>query len=287
MVDCPYCAELIDTGLSSCPHCQSKLTIAPAPTQAPAAAPKPAKDSSKSTITIILLVVGGIILAGLCVVGILAALLLPAVGQAREAARGSMCKNNLKQIGLALHNYHDVYKTFPPAYIPDSDGKPMHSWRVLLLPFLEQEQMFDAYDFDKPWDHPDNLAVTRVAPHVYRCPSAVGPSTVGPSNGTHYVYITGKGASFEGSSGVALRDIKDGSSNTLAVVESHEVDVDWFEPRDLDVSEFTAMPPAAEHSGGFHALFFDGSVRRLPKTISLDTLKALVTPGGGEVIGEY
>ena len=282
MVDCPYCAELIDTGLSSCPHCHSKLTTAPAPTQAPAAAPKPAKDSSKSTITIILLVVGGIVLAGLCVVGILAALLLPAVGQAREAARGAQCNNNLQQIGLALHNYHDVYKTLPPAYIPDADGKPMHSWRVLILPFIEQQPMFDAYDFDKPWDHPDNLAVTRVTPHVYRCPSAVGPSS-----GTHYVYITGKGASFEGSSAVTIRDIKDGSSNTLAVVESHEVVVEWFEPRDLDVSEFTAMAPATDHPAGFHALFFDGSVARLPKTISLDTLKALVTPRGGEVIEDY
>ncbi len=282
MVDCPYCAELIDTGLSSCPHCQSKLTIAPAPTQAPAAAPKPAKDSSKSTVNIILLVVGGIVLAGVCVVGILAALLLPAVGQARGAAQGAQCKNQMKQIGLALHNYHEVYNTLPPAYIPDADGKPMHSWRVLLLPFLEQQPMFEAYDFDKPWDHPDNLAVTRVTPDVFRCPSAEGPSS-----GTHYVFITGKGTSFEGSNEIAFRDIKDGTSNTLAVVESHEVDVDWFEPRDLDVSEFTAMPPAAEHSGGLHALFFDGSVRRLPKTISLDTLKALVTPGGGEVIGEY
>ncbi|MFN0054259.1 MAG: DUF1559 domain-containing protein, partial [Planctomycetales bacterium] len=91
----------------------------------------------------ILLLIGGCALAVLLVCGgILAALLLPAVQQAREAARRTQCKNNLHQIGLALHNYHDAFNSFPPAYIPDASGRPMHSWRVLILPFLDQAPLY-------------------------------------------------------------------------------------------------------------------------------------------------
>ena len=106
----------------------------------------------------------------LCGGGILVALLLPAVQAAREAARRMQCTNNLKQIALAMHNYHDVHGSFPAAYIADENGRPMHSWRVALLPYLERSDLYNQYNFNEPWDSPGNLKVAEQLPQTYRCP---------------------------------------------------------------------------------------------------------------------
>ncbi|HSG73025.1 MAG TPA: DUF1559 domain-containing protein, partial [Planctomycetaceae bacterium] len=90
------------------------------------------------------------------VIVVLIALLMPVTRNAGPAARRWACKNNLKQIGLALHNYHDSFGTFPPAYTVDADGKPLHSWRTLILPFVEQQSLYDSIDLTKPWDDPAN-----------------------------------------------------------------------------------------------------------------------------------
>ena len=100
---------------------------------------------------------------------------------AREAARRSQCANNLKQIALAMHNYHDVFKSFPPAVITDKNGRPMHSWRVAILPFIEQAALYKNYKFDEPWDGPNNRNLDNIAIPVFRCPSdpGHGPETAG------------------------------------------------------------------------------------------------------------
>ena len=102
------------------------------------------------------------------------------------------CANNLKQIGLALHAYHERYGVLPPAYVADANGRPMHSWRVLLLPFLEQQSLYDWYDFREPWDGPHNIKLLNNTPSCYICPSRLSyPTTV-----TSYVAITGPGTMF-------------------------------------------------------------------------------------------
>lgn len=231
------------------------------------------------------MVIGGLVLSGVCVFGILAALLLPAVSQARESARRSACRNNLKMIGLALHNYNETYGTLPPAYIPDATGKPMHSWRVLILPYLDQQPLHNAYDFNQPWDSPQNLAVTQNIPPVYACPSSTNQGD------THYVYITGKGTCFEGAQGIKFRRIIDGTSHTLLVVEAREPGIHWSEPRDFDMKAFMATGEpggfSSTHPGGFNALFGDGSVRFINENIDTTTLKSLTTPAGGETIGNF
>ena len=88
--------------------------------------------------------------------GILLALLLPAVQAAREASRRMECSNNLKQISLAMHSYHDVYGSLPPAYTIDEEGRRLHSWRTLLLPYLEAGQIYEQLDLSQPWDSLDN-----------------------------------------------------------------------------------------------------------------------------------
>jgi hypothetical protein len=99
-------------------------------------------------------------------------LLLPAVEAAQEAARRMQCSGNLCAISLGLHNYHDHYGCFPPAIVKDADGKPMHSWRVLLLPFLSEYNLYNKYRMDEPWDGPNNRKLLGSMPSVYRCPSA-------------------------------------------------------------------------------------------------------------------
>ena len=118
------------------------------------------------------------LLVVIAIIAILIALLLPAVQQAREAARRTQCKNNLHQLGLALHNYHDEYQCFPPAYTVDPDGKPLHSWRTLILPYLEHGPLYATIDLSKPWDDPANKAAYATNIQAYRCPSASFPSAL-------------------------------------------------------------------------------------------------------------
>ena len=101
----------------------------------------------------------------------LIAIMLPSVGS-RPAPKRGRCANNLKAIGVAMHDYHDVYGCCPPAYTTDKNGRPMHSWRVLLLPFLGREDLYEKYDLNEPWDSPKNIDVFRHMPDVFSCPAS-------------------------------------------------------------------------------------------------------------------
>jgi prepilin-type processing-associated H-X9-DG protein len=219
--------------------------------------------------------------------GVLAALLLPAVQQAREAARRSQCKNNLKQIGLALHNYHETYGCLPPAYITDESGKPMHSWRVLILPFLDASPLYNQYDFSEPWDGPKNSLLLARMPPVYACPSHPGTG----SYTTNYAGVFGDACVFRGAEITRFADITDGTSNTLMVGESANANIPWMKPEDIDVTAHPAMGDrdgfSSFHTGGAHFLFCDGSVRYISLSVDPDTLKALFTRNGAEPVGSY
>ena len=108
---------------------------------------------------------------GLAIFGVLFLvwLTLPDVGS-RPPARVSQCKNNLKQIGLALHNYHEVYGSFPPQFTVDANGKPLHSWRLLILPYLDQQGIYRQFDLSSPWTSPANVDPSNEPLSVYWCP---------------------------------------------------------------------------------------------------------------------
>lgn len=131
-------------------------------------------------------IVAGVILL------ILIALLLPAVQQAREASPRATCKSHLRQIGLALYNYHDAYGSFPPAWTTDADGRPLLSWRVLLLPYLDQLSLYEEFDLTEPWDGPHNRELLRRIPSPYACPSSVSDEE-GGETATSYVAVMEKG----------------------------------------------------------------------------------------------
>jgi prepilin-type processing-associated H-X9-DG protein len=222
------------------------------------------------------LVTGGI--GTVLMVPVLIALLLPAVQAAREAARRAQCVNNLKQIGLAMHNYHSAYGHFPPAASVNADGKPMLSWRVAILPLLDQQALYDRFKQDEPWDSPNNIKLLDMMPNVFKCPSE--PDTVGKKT-THYEAIAGAGAAFEGPDGVAINTFTDGTSNTIAVVEA-KTPVEWTKPDDVDINKLMNAL-GSKHPGGGNALFADGSVRFLrTATTPANVIQALATRNGDE-----
>jgi len=277
-----------------CKFCDQTITI-PAPEVPPTLPPTPQPPAKGTGTGATIGVVAVVCLVGvLGCGGVLVALLLPAIQAAREAARRTQCSNNLKQIALAFHNYHDTYNTFPPAYIPDKDGNPMHSWRVLILPFLEQRALYQRYDFDEPWDSPNNLAITNTAIPAYTCPSHPPSGGAPGSPETNYMVIAGPGTVFDAAKAASMRDIADGTSNTILVVEVAGTGVNWAEPVDLDASnlQFPNVTPGTTgpdsyHPGGFNAALCDGSVRFLSETMARQVFDALVTKAGSEMIPNY
>jgi len=215
----------------------------------------------------------------------LALLLVPAIAQAREAARRSTCTCNLKQIGIALHNYRDCFGTFPPAFIADEFGRPMHSWRVLLLPYLEGKHVYDQYDFDEPWDGPHNRLLADKMPGIYHCPS---DDESNPGE-TSYAAVVGPETAFPGDETVALDSVTDGTHNTLVIVEAAGNGIHWMQPRDVPVSVAKAginkapgLGICSRHPQVALAVFADGSVHALQEIMAPEMLRALSTRAGGE-----
>lgn len=217
-------------------------------------------------------------------VAVLAALLIPAVEAAREAARRSQCTCNLCGIKLALINYHDANGSFPPAYIADASGKPMHSWRVLILPWMERKALYDRYRFDEPWDGPNNRLLLDEVPTNFQCPSRPDPGSL-----TSYVLLTGPGTVFPGSQSTKQADITDGTASTIMIVETSTVAIPWTAPQDLDVRtmSFRVNDPkrpsiSSHHPGGANIVFVDASTWFLKETITPGELRARITIAGGE-----
>ena len=222
--------------------------------------------------------------AQVATIGILIGLLLPAVQAAREAGRRAQSINNLKQIGLAMANYVSVKGSFPARANFNAQGKPLLSWRVHILPFLEQESLYQQFHLDEPWDSDHNKKLIPLMPSIYSNPSL--PPRAGMSD---YLGVNGRGLIFEGDKARKPADITDGLSHTIAVVEADENRaVTWTKPDDW---EFDATSPLAglgnAHPSGFCALFCDGSVQFISKDIDPTVFKALLTIAGGEAVGSF
>ncbi len=219
-------------------------------------------------------------------VPVLIALLLPAVQAAREAARRAQCVNNLKQIGLAMHNYESANGAFPAAAIVDEQRKPLLSWRVAILPYLEQKSLYDKFKLDEPWDSPHNKALLKEMPAVYGCPSR---NLAGEPGMTAYRVFSGPGAILDPTRPTRIAEVTDGLTNTFMVVESVEA-IPWTKPDDLPFGNARGLPgiplfgAGSKHPGGFNALFGDGSVRFIKMSISPQLFRGLITRSGGENI---
>lgn len=234
------------------------------------------KNSGSNT-TIIILVVFAVLF--IPCTGILVGLLLPAVHAARESARRMSCSNNLKEIALALHNYESDYKMFPPAYTVDANGRPLHSWRTLILPYLGESNLYNSIDLTKPWDDPINQRANDVVIRAYSCPSTRGANRTL----TCYQTISDPASVFPGSTQTRIGGITDGTSNTLMVVESAEVDaVPWMKPQDLPFANFLNPTSVTHHTGGANVALCDGSIQFISKTINPANLRSMMTRAGGD-----
>ncbi len=208
------------------------------------------------------------------------------------------CQNNLKNFGLALHNYHERYASFPPAVVLDEHGNRLHSWRTILLPDLDATPLYTQYRFDEPWNSPHNRHVASGAQVLRNMAQCRAPSPASASQ-TNYLAVVGPHTAWRGAECVRLADVTDGTDRTIFLIEVGNSDVDWFEPRDLewDKLSFTLNDPATMSPSSWHVepetwlrepvpyvnvLLVDGSVHKLPVDTPPEVLKALLTIDGGE-----
>ncbi|WP_437227875.1 DUF1559 domain-containing protein [Planctomicrobium sp. SH661] len=296
------------------------------------------------------------LLVVIAIIAVLIALLLPAVQQAREAARRSQCKNNLKQMGLALHNYEGTHTVFPPsattavsaaagvwAYSADSTSSSLHlhSFASLILPYLDQTAISNNINYNMPSLHSSNYEMASKIIPTYLCPSFSGSShaSTDPNAGGKYpagqrwairnyaamgstdvttMSTAPNGVIYPGKS-TKIRDVTDGTSNTIMIVETRDQDAAvWIDgsaaslvattlvdpPSVCSINKTPYQPyssvtpygsvtidalygPSSQHTGGAHHLLCDGSVRFISQNVSGELYQAITTRAGNEVVGEY
>jgi hypothetical protein len=195
-------------------------------------------------------------------------------------AQRTVSANNLKQIGIAMHNFHDVHKRFPAADGAGKDGKPKLSWRVHILPFIEQQSLFNQFKLDEPWDSPHNKKLIDKMPKVYATPG----SKLAEKHMTNYVTVRGKDTMFPPGQATTMANLRDGTSNTAMVLEvDDEHAVIWTKPDDFEPDKDDPLKGVVGlRSGKFLVLMGDAAVLTLPDTLGKETVKAMYTRAGGE-----
>ncbi len=164
------------------------------------------------------------------------------------------CSSNIRQIAIALRQYESTYECLPPAYTVDKSGNPLHSWRALILPYIERSDLYQRIDFSKPWNDPVNKAVGKEVVDVYHCPGNQSSTT-----STAYVAIVSTEGCLQPKIGRALSEITDPHSETLLLYECDiEQAIHWMEPRDIHPSSLLQprSKPRTVHHGGRMQLFW-------------------------------
>lgn len=211
-----------------------------------------------------LLSYGALAFLGYCCIG--GGILLPTSRQ--PAAIRTQCATNLRQLSLAMLNYESSWMHFPAASETDAEGKPLHSWRVKILPFIEQQKLYDQYDFTQPWDSPNNLKLLDQMPDVFRCPFS------NETNRTNYQLVVGPGSLFDGQVSATFGSLADGCSTTIAIVEDAANPVPWIQPADLSIEQAVeALKPATPedfphvYESTFSTTFSPGNFARFDGSI--------------------
>jgi type II secretory pathway pseudopilin PulG len=256
------------------------------------------------------------LLVVIAIIGVLLAILLPAVQQARESARRTYCQSNLRQIGLALQTYHQYFETFPPGCL---DWRPWngprhlknYAWSALILPYIEQGNVSDEINFNLPFDDASNFDIGNTDLAIYRCPSSEfrGKKNSGRSDygGLYGQRITTKNNTNNGifinDRPIRMIDIRDGLTNTMAVAEDVlGPDPQWINGRNIFEQAWGVNDPASitrdrdrrilfidneihsDHPAGAASVFACGRYQFLSNSIDRVLLAAYITRDGGEVI---
>ncbi|MEM7475774.1 MAG: DUF1559 domain-containing protein [Planctomycetota bacterium] len=296
---CPYCFKktLVSDDMAGqtgpCSGCAKQVTI---PGEVPASPQKfnPVDDQyvdqaslQNRKFLIWCLKSLAVVVATLSALGMLGFILWPMFGRLQRQRNVIACTTNMQRIVKALNEYAVDYGTYPPAAIYNKAGKPMHSWRVLLLPYLGEESLYAKYNFEEPWDSTNNADLIDRCPLVYISPSV---SMALPSE-SNYVLITGAGTLFPRSGPLGPKDIADGTDQTLLVVETHNIIDEWTKPIDIDFGLMARRIGVkgnnvigGNHEGGAAGAFADGSGAWIRDDITPELLDGLVTPNGGEPV---
>ncbi len=237
--------------------------------------------------------VGCIALLAVC----LLALFLPLVNFASAWSRQTMCVHRLRAISLALLNYHRDYGSFPPVCVRDKTGKPMHSWRVLILPYLGMEELYSQYNMSEPWNSPKNRELAALRPGIYACPNNTDTAS---SVNTSYLAVVGNGTVWPDSGVTTLDSIGDKLNETIQVVEVAKSRINWMEPNDLSfdsailgINQKSGTSISSTHclstgviyrETGACVAFCDGSGGLVSQDLPGDIIAALLTANGGEAI---
>lgn len=280
---CPHCGEVTLIGeefvgqSGECRACGAKVTVPPL--QASASTSSDRVSSSPS--------LGSYIAYGILtviVLGIPGMCLLP-LDTPRGASRRMQSGNHLKQIALAMHNYHEEYGHLPRAYWVTEDGERRYSWRVALLPFIEEQDLADRYRPLEAWNSGGNLELSKERVKVYEQPGKTEMNTE-----TCYMVITGPGTLFEEGKDISFADCTDGLANTILAVEVKDSGVNWAQPVDLDIRNMIfqinrgGLGIGSPWKGGAQVAMADGSVRFLDDKTLESTLRAMITRAGGETV---
>ena len=289
---CPHCDLRTDVAdrfagqSGNCVACGKSISIPLSERHASKAPPTQARSALGTVLlaTATLLVGGGII-AILTYLAIAPQMpqLLPGASQAKT------CANNMGLLADAILAYVNDHGTYPPAYTTDQYGQPLHSWRVLILPYLGYPELYEQIDLTIPWDSPANALLARQMPSEYRCPSDLDLDVLE----TSYLGISGtrQQCFFDQDHRRLPSELKDGAALTVMITEATGMGVHWMEPLDLDPSEFVQWNAASYRGAGsmhldkrFLVITADGKVHALPPTSLSDELSALVTIAGQESV---
>lgn len=284
---CPYCGEttLVDDPFAGhsgpCVSCGKLVTVPSArPTYSLQTAVQGIqRGKHQATIVIALFLVG----LGIALFSVYRLFGVPAIEAARQASAKRTSASNLRKIGQALLAYEAKYGEFPPAYTVDAAGKPLHSWRVLILPFIGpgEKGLYDQIKLDEPWNSLQNQQFQSRMPRIYAAPL---DDNARNSHESSYVAITGTKTMFPDDKSRKLAEVTDGAANTLLIIEVKSSGHSWMEPHDLnDVIDYQIGGDlGGNHNEGATALFADGETRFLGDLTPDEDIRAMTTVAGNE-----
>ena len=218
---------------------------------------------------------------------------LPPMGHPIEVSRRISCEDNVRDLTLTLCDYEFSHGHFPAAYATEAEGKPKYSWRVLILPFIGEQNLYDQYNFDEPWDGPKNKKLLNQMPQIFGCPFHREHK-----DHTPYKLVVDQGTAFETGRTISYGNITDGSSNTICIVEDTCNPVPWTKPEDLTLEQAVAVLAPSDprfvahvYPSTFQTYFFNGSVsfmdgalRHVGPTIDPEVVRRLCLIADGEFI---
>ncbi|MBI1904175.1 MAG: DUF1559 domain-containing protein [Planctomycetia bacterium] len=284
---CPHCGSQTEVAddfagkTGPCAFCGRRVTV-PLATAAAAVPVEPPVVRTSRRLLGCLVTVACVVVVGVCLITV-----VPFIGpyfqSAQRKTQQNQAKDGVRQIAEALIRYHQDHAEFPPAYTVDAKGKRLHSWRVLILPYLGEGNLYSQIRLNEPWDSPFNQRFHAQMPAVFQ---EVGAT---PGGNTCCVAIEGKGFIFDGAKKTKLDEIKDGPADTILVLEISGSDIPWMEPKDYTSADVDFTPGnrvsgfvGSSHSKGAYAGLADGTAKLVSEEMDSSEFKGRLTISGGE-----